>query len=76
MQTIDWIVLALYFLVMVGIGTWSYRQVHDSQDFFAAGGRMPWWLSGISHHVSGYSAVAFTGYATVAYTEGFTLYVW
>lgn len=76
MQTIDWIVLALYFLVLVGIGAWSIRQIHGSQDFFAAGGRMPWWLSGISHHVSGYSAVAFTGYAAVAYTEGFTLYVW
>jgi SSS family solute:Na+ symporter len=75
-QTIDWIVLALYFLLMVGIGVWSYRQVNNSQDFFAAGGRMPWWLAGISHHVSGYSAVAFTGYAAVAYTEGFTLYVW
>ncbi len=76
MQTIDWIVVALYFLMMLGIGTWSYKQVNDSSDFFAAGGRMPWWLSGISHHVSGYSAVAFTGYAAVAYTEGFTLYVW
>lgn len=76
MQTLDWIVLALYFFVMLAIGAWSYRQVSDSKDFFAAGGRMPWWLSGISHHVSGYSAVAFTGYAAVAYTEGFTLYIW
>ena len=76
MTTLDWIVLGLYFFVMVGIGVWSYRQVNDSGDFFAAGGRMPWWLSGISHHVSGYSAVVFTGYAAVAYTEGFTLYVW
>lgn len=76
MQALDWVVVALYFLLMVGIGAWSYRRVEDSQDFFAAGGKMPWWLSGISHHVSGYSAVAFTGYAAVAYTEGFTLYVW
>ncbi len=76
MTTLDWLVLGLYFFVMVGIGLWSYRQVSDSGDFFAAGGRMPWWLSGISHHVSGYSAVVFTGYAAVAYTEGFTLYIW
>ena len=76
MTSLDWIVLGLYFLVMVAIGAWSYRQVDDSADFFAAGGKMPWWLSGISHHVSGYSAVVFTGYAAVAYTDGFTLYVW
>ena len=37
---------------------------------------MPWWLSGISHHMSGYSAVMFVGYAAIAYTYGFVLYVW
>jgi hypothetical protein len=30
-QTIDWIVLALYFLVLVGIGTWSLRQCLSAQ---------------------------------------------
>jgi solute:Na+ symporter, SSS family len=76
LQIADWIVLALYFLWMVLIGAWSYRRVHNTQDFFAAGGRMPWWMAGMSHHVSGSSAVVFTGYAAVAYTTGFTLYVW
>ncbi len=36
---------------------------------------MPWWLSGISHHMSGCSAVMFTGYAGIAYTFGVTSYV-
>lgn len=76
MGSFDWTVLGLYFVLMVGIGAWSFRRVRDTRDFFAAGGRMPWWLSGISHHVSGYSAVVFTGYAAVAYELGFTLYVW
>ncbi len=55
---------------------WSYRQVDDAGDFFAAGGKMPWWLGGISHHMSGYSGAVFVGHASVAYTYGFTLYVW
>ncbi|MCZ8511552.1 Na+:solute symporter [Paenibacillus filicis] len=76
MSTLDWVILALFFLVMIGIGMWSHKQVHDTKDYFTAGGKMPWWLSGISHHMSGYSAVAFVGYAAVAYTNGFTLYVW
>jgi solute:Na+ symporter, SSS family len=76
MQTVDWVVLALYFVWMVLIGAWSYRRVRNTQDFFVAGGRMPWWMAGISHHVSGSSAVVFTGYAAVAYSTGFTLYVW
>lgn len=33
---------------------------------------MPWWLSGISHHMSGYSAVMFTGYAGISYQYGLT----
>ncbi|MFI9026550.1 sodium:solute symporter family protein [Streptomyces sp. NPDC053560] len=75
MNGLDWAVLIGYFGVMVGIGVWSHKRVDDVSDFFTAGGRMPWWLSGISHHMSGYSAVMFTGYAGIAYQYGITSYV-
>ncbi|AIY00878.1 putative Na(+)/solute symporter [Arthrobacter sp. PAMC 25486] len=76
MHSLDWIVLSGYFLVMVGIGWWAKRRVHNAADFFTAGGKMPWWLAGISHHMSGYSAAVFVGYAALAYTIGFAVYVW
>ncbi|GET35042.1 sodium-coupled permease [Prolixibacter bellariivorans] len=76
MQLIDWIVLAMYFLVLVVIGLTAYRKVKNSADFFTAGGKLPWWLSGVSHHVSGYSGAVFVAYAGIAYTHGFTLYIW
>lgn len=76
MHALDWVVMGLYFLLVAGIGVWSYRQVKGTRDFFAAGGRMPWWLAGISHHMSGYSAAVFVAYAGVAYKYGFTLYIW
>ncbi|MFK7691288.1 sodium:solute symporter family protein [Paenibacillus sp. HJGM_3] len=76
MSAADWVVMALYFLLMIAIGIWSFRQVKGTKDFFTAGGKMPWWLSGISHHMSGYSAAVFVAYAGVAYTYGFTLYIW
>lgn len=76
MGILDWLVVGGYFIVMVGIGMWAKARVHDSRDFFTAGGRMPWWLSGISHHMSGYSSAVFVGYAAIAYTQGFVLYVW
>lgn len=76
MQLLDWTVVALYFLVMVGIGWWSKRRIHDAADFFVAGGKIPWWLVGISHHMSGYSAAVFVAYAALAYTTGFAVYVW
>lgn len=76
MGVLDWLVIGGYFVVMVAIGIWAKSRNHDSRDFFTAGGKMPWWLSGISHHMSGYSSAVFVGYAAIAYTEGFVLYVW
>ncbi|MCH7402001.1 Na+:solute symporter [Belliella kenyensis] len=76
MGLLDWIVLFVYFLMLLSIGLWAYFKVKDSADFYTAGGKLPWWLSGISHHVSGYSGAVFVAYAGIAYTHGFTLYVW
>lgn len=76
MHFLDWVSVALFFIVMVIIGFWSYKKVSGSEDFFVAGGKLPWWLSGISHHVSGYSGAVFVAYAGLAYTHGFSIYVW
>jgi SSS family solute:Na+ symporter len=76
MTTLDWLVLCLYFLVMLGMGLWARTKVKTASDFFTAGGAMPWWLSGISHHMSGYSSAVFVAYAAIAYTSGFSIYIW
>lgn len=76
MSGIDWGVLVGFFLLMVVIGYSSFKKVRGSQDFFVAGGKLPWWLAGISHHMSGYSGAVFVAYAALAYTHGFSLYIW
>ena len=76
MSFLDWSVLSAYFALMIGMGFWARTKVKNANDYFTAGGAMPWWLSGISHHMSGYSSAAFVGYAAIAYTTGFTIYVW
>jgi len=76
MSGLDWSVLAGFFLLMVVIGYSSYKKVHGSADFFVAAGKLPWWLAGISHHMSGYSGAVFVAYAGLAYTHGFNLYIW
>jgi solute:Na+ symporter, SSS family len=72
----DLIVIVLFFLSMLVIGIWSYFRSKNSEDYFVAGGQLPWWLAGISHHVSGHSGAVFVAYAAVAYTHGFTMYMW
>ena len=76
LNSIDIIVICAFFLSMVVIGIYSYFKNKSSEDFFVAGGNLPWWLSGISHHVSGYSGAVFVAYAALAYTHGFSLYIW
>lgn len=76
MNGTDYVVMALYALMIVTITLWAMRKVGSTKDFFAAGGKMPWWLSGISHHMSGYSAAVFVAYAAVAYSYGITIYFW
>ena len=66
MSWLDWFALSTYFVLMLAVGFYVRRRVHNARDFFTAGGRMPWWLSGISHHMSGYSSAVFVGYAAIA----------
>lgn len=75
-NTLDIVVIILFFLSMIVIGVMSYFKSKNSEDYFVAGGKLPWWLAGISHHVSGHSGAVFVAYAAVAYTHGFTMYMW
>ena len=76
MHWLDYVMVGIFFLVMLWIGFNSKKSVKDSKDFFVGGGNIPWWLSGISHHVSGYSGVVFVGYAGIAYSQGISIYFW
>jgi Na+/proline symporter len=48
LNTIDWVILFGFLLISLGIGFWTSRQNKSAVDFFAAGGKMPWWLLGVS----------------------------
>ena len=76
MRVLGWVVLGTYFAIMLGVGVVARSKVKTASDFFTAGGAMPWWLSGISHHMSGYSSIVFVGYASLAYTYGISVYIW
>ena len=49
MATIDWVIIAAYFLIALTIGIWASKKAgSNTKSFFLAGRDMPWWLLGIS----------------------------
>jgi solute:Na+ symporter, SSS family len=66
-ETLDWIVIILYFLLIAGISIWSMRKKKDSaQDYFLAGRNIGWFVVGTSilasnvgsEHIVGLSGTA------------------
>ena len=64
---VDYIVLAVYFVLMLGIGTYFSRFSRSVRDYFAGGNRIPWWISGASLYMTNFSAWTFTAAAGFIY---------
>src|SRR6185369_17109567 len=49
MALIDWLVVAAFLGLVVGIGLWFTKRASKSMDdYFVAGRSIPWWLAGTS----------------------------
>ena len=47
--TIDWVLIASYFVISFGIAIYFYKRAGESTlEFFLSGRNMPWWLAGTS----------------------------
>jgi solute:Na+ symporter, SSS family len=67
---VDYIVIALYALLMVRVGFYVLRFNRGAAEYFRGGSRIPWLVAGLSCFMSGFSAWTFTGAAGVAYRSG------
>jgi SSS family solute:Na+ symporter len=57
LQTIDWVIIATFFLIVLTIGWVASKTAgKSSSDFFLGGRSMPWWLLGISMVACTFSA--------------------
>ncbi len=57
LQTIDWVILVIFFAVLLSIGYVASRQAGKSTaNFFLSGRNMPWWLLGVSMVATTFSA--------------------
>lgn len=58
--TLNWIVLVVYLLAMLGVGVYFSRRAGKSQDdYFKAGGRIPAWAAGLSMYATTLSAITY-----------------
>lgn len=70
MHLTDWIVLVIYLVGTVAVGVFLGRIVKNSSDMFAAGGKSPWWVSGLSAFMTMFSANTFVVWGGIAYEHG------
>jgi solute:Na+ symporter, SSS family len=67
MHFADWIVLALYIGVIVGIGVWANRRQTGTEAYFVGNRNMRWWAAGLSIIATSFSAASILGVPGFAY---------
>ena len=82
LQTYDYIVFILYFLIIASYGFWIYKRkksaTSNSTDFFLAEGQLTWWAIGASLIASNISAEQFIGISGNGFRLGLAIsaYEW
>lgn len=72
---LNYVVLVLYFIGMLLLGFFFMKRENDEQDFFKAGGRIPWWAAGISIFATTLSAITFIAIPAKAYATDWRMLV-
>ena len=75
LSPIDWVVLVVYFVGIIGFGIWIGRDTKGISDFFLAGREIKWWAAGLSVMATQISAITFVGTTGQAYTQGMSFLV-
>lgn len=82
LQSADYIVFLIYFLVVAGYGFWVYisrqKEHSDTKDYFLAEGSLTWWAIGASLIASNISAEQFIGMSGAGFKMGLAVasYEW
>ncbi|MBK1834778.1 sodium:solute symporter family transporter [Roseibacillus ishigakijimensis] len=66
----DWLSVAFYLAFVIWVGLVYSGRSRNTSDYFRAGGAMPWWVTGTSSWMAGFSAWTFTGAAGKIFSTG------
>ena len=70
MSNIDIAVILIFTLLVFICGMSFSKAGKNMKSYFAAGGALPWWMSGLSLFMSFFSAGTFVVWGSIAYSSG------
>ncbi len=72
---LNYLVLGVYFIGMLLLGFFFMRRENSTDDFFKAGGRIPWWAAGISIFATTLSAITFIAIPAKSYASDWRMFM-
>ncbi|MBC8126222.1 MAG: sodium/solute symporter [Gloeobacteraceae cyanobacterium ES-bin-144] len=74
MSTIDWLAIAIYFALLIGVAWWVVRKnKNTADDYFLAGRNLSWWVIGASIFASNIGSEHIVGLAGSGAKDGVAL---
>jgi SSS family solute:Na+ symporter len=70
LSPVDWLIIGIYFLVVLGIGFYLKQFAGTGEDFFMAGRKMTAWIAGLSFISANLSALETMGWSAQTYQYG------
>ena len=74
LDVVDYILLAVYFAVNLGIGWWCSRRKQSSGSFFLGGGRVAPWAMAVSFFATSTSSISFMALPAMSYSTDWMAY--
>ena len=71
MEILDYITIAVFATGIMFVGSLFSSTGKNMKSFFAGGGNVPWWISGLSLFMGFFSAGTFVVWGSIAYSMGF-----
>src|SRR5450432_4565718 len=73
---VDLAIIAVYFIMVIGIGFYLKRYTKTGEDFFLAGREMSAWIAGLSFVAANLGSLEMMGWAAAAYQYGILATHW
>ena len=70
LEPLDWLLIALYGAVVIGVGVRSNRRQKSTEDYVLGGRTLPWWAVGVSLIATSFSSAALIGGTSFGYARG------